>query len=93
MAPDRASAVVDADGEGHVVFARTYFAAWRARLDGRDVTVSVANARDLAVAVPPGRHRIEFSWDETPFRRGVAWQVAAFVVAAAAAWKTRASAR
>ena len=93
IAPDRAAAVVDADGEGHVVFSRTYFAAWRARLDGRDTTVSVANARDLAVAVPAGRHRVEFSWDEGPFHRGVAWQAAAFVVAAAVAWKTRASAR
>jgi uncharacterized membrane protein YfhO len=93
VASDRAAAVVDADGEGYVIFSRTYFAAWRARLDGRDVTVSVANARDLAVAVPAGRHRVEFSWDEAPFRRGVAWQAAAFAIAAAVAWKTRASAR
>lgn len=93
VAPDGAAAVVDADGEGHVVFSRTYFAAWRARVDGRDTTVAVANARDLAVAVPPGRHRVELSWDPTPFRRGVAWQAAAFLVAAAVAGKTRASAR
>ena len=32
----------------------------------------VANARELAVAVPAGRHRVEFEYDPTPFRWGVA---------------------
>jgi hypothetical protein len=73
---DRASADVEADAPGHVVFSRTYFRAWKATLDGRPAAVLVANARELAVAVPPGRHRIVFWWDRRPFERGVALQIA-----------------
>jgi len=90
VAADRASAVVDAEGDGHVIFSRTFFSSWHASLDGQAAPVAVANARELAVAVPAGRHRIEFSWDPTPFRRGVAWQAAAFLAAAAVALRTRA---
>ncbi len=43
--------------------------------------MTVANARDLAVAVPAGRHRVELAWDRGPFRRGVAIQAAAFLAA------------
>src|SRR6185369_5813554 len=51
---DGASADVAAAAPGHLIFSRTYFRAWKARLDGEDVPVLVANARDLAVAVPAG---------------------------------------
>jgi hypothetical protein len=78
---DRASVRVDADAPGHLVFSRTWFPSWRARLDGRDVPVLVANARDLAVAVPAGAHEISFAWDGRPFVRGVAIQAAALAAA------------
>ncbi len=81
---DRASADVRAAAAGHVVFARTYFPAWKARLDGRAVPVLVANARDLAVAVPAGDHRVEFEYDGAPFRSGVILQAAAFLAILAA---------
>ena len=84
---DHGAATVDAEGSGYLVFSRTYFPAWRARLDGERVPVVVANARDLGVAVPAGRHRVELDYDRTPFRLGVALQAAAvlFAVATAAA--------
>ena len=82
---DGASVRVEADGAGHVVFSRTWFPAWKARVDGRDAPVLVANARDLAVAVPAGVHDVEFSWDRRPFVTGVGLQAAALVLAAAAA--------
>lgn len=85
----RAEAVVDAAGNGHVVFARTFFPAWRASLDGAPAPVVVANARDLAVAVPAGRHRVAFEYDAAPFRRGVALQAAAFLAALGVAAATR----
>ncbi|HEY3124084.1 MAG TPA: hypothetical protein VGK70_08455, partial [Thermoanaerobaculia bacterium] len=72
---DAASVEVAAASAGHVVFARTYFPAWKARLDGRRVPILVANARDLAVAVPAGNHHIEFEYDRAPFHRGVALQI------------------
>jgi len=60
-----------------------------ARLDGLPAPVVVANARDLAVAVPAGRHRVEFEYDPAPFRRGVALEAAALLAAAAIAAGTR----
>lgn len=92
---NRAAASIEAAGDGHVIFSRTYFPAWRALLDGRPAPVAVANARELAVAVPAGRHRVELEYDAGPFRRGVALQaaaVAAAVVVAAAARPRRAGA-
>src|SRR5262249_45521363 len=57
--PDRASAEVDASGDGNVVFSRTFFPGWKGRLDGLPETVFIANGHDLALAVPVGRHRVE----------------------------------
>lgn len=80
----RASAYVEATCAGHLVFSRTYFSAWKARLDGRTVPVLVANGRDLAVAVPSGSHRVEFEYDQQAFRWGVAVQAAALLLILAA---------
>ena len=77
---DRASAEVVAGASGHVVFSRTYFRSWTATLDGRPAPVLVANARELAVSVPPGRHRVAFAWDRAPFHRGVLLQATALVL-------------
>ncbi len=74
-----AAATVEAELPGHVVFSRTYFPAWKARLDGQEARVLVANARDLAVAVPAGRHRVEFFYERAPFHHGVLLQAAAFL--------------
>jgi hypothetical protein len=81
VSPDAAAGSVDSPSPGHVVFARTWFPSWRAWVDGAPARVLVANARDLAVAVPPGRHTFEFSWDRSPFHRGVLWQGAAVLSA------------
>lgn len=82
--PDRATAELEATASGHLVFSRNYFRSWTATLDGRPVPVLVANARDLAVTVPPGHHRVTFAWDRAPFNRGVALQAAAFLAVGAA---------
>ena len=76
---DSAAADVQAAAPGHVIFSRTYFGAWKARLDGREAPVLIANARDLAVAVPAGNHHVEFDYDRAPFARGVLLQAAAFL--------------
>ncbi len=86
---DRAAATLEADGDGHLVFSRTFFPSWRARLDGRPVPVAVANARDLAVSVPAGRHRVEIEWDRFPFRAGVALEAAALLAASLVAVAAR----
>ena len=83
LAPERAAADVDALAPGHVVFSRTFFPSWKANLDGAPARVLLANGRDVAVAVPAGRHRVEFFWDPTSFRTGVALQLVALLAALA----------
>jgi hypothetical protein len=78
---DRALVDVDAGAPGHVLFSRTFFPAWKGRLDGSPAPVLLANGRELAVAVPPGRHRVEIFWSPTSFRRGVVLQALALVAA------------
>jgi hypothetical protein len=89
LRPARASATVDAAGAGWVVFSRTYFPAWKASLDGVPARVLLANGRELAVAVPPGRHRLEFWWDQSPFTRGVMLQAAAALLTVMSVLATR----
>ena len=90
LSPELAAGVVEAAEPGHLIFSRTYFGAWRGALDGAPARILVANARDLAIAVPGGRHRFEFSWDRRPFHRGVLWQAGALACAIAVAAATRA---
>src|SRR4029453_15133665 len=87
--PDRVRARVEAQGPGHVLFSRTYFPAWKARLNGNPERVLGANGRDLAVAVPAGTHELEIAYDPGPFRIGVAIQAAALVCALGAVIGTR----
>ncbi|MEP6767790.1 MAG: hypothetical protein ABJC61_03925, partial [Acidobacteriota bacterium] len=89
VSADRAAGAVDAASAGHLLFARTYFAAWRARVDGAPARVLVANARDLAVAIPAGRHAFEIAWNREPFHRGVLAQGAALLLACAIGIATR----
>jgi hypothetical protein len=83
--PDRASIDVDAAGDGHLVFSRTFFDAWKGLVDGTHATVFIANGRDLAMAVGQGKHHVEFQYDTAPFVRGVALQAVALVLLAFAA--------
>jgi hypothetical protein len=90
---DAAAATVEAAAPGYVIFSRTFFPAWQARVDGDRARVLVANARELAVPVSAGRHRIEIAYDRGPFRRGVALQAAAFLAAVGVALATRRAVR
>jgi hypothetical protein len=89
VASDRLRARVEARGPGYLIFSRTYFPVWKARVDGRPAKVLVANARDLAVALTAGTHAVEIAYDRRPFRIGVAIQAAVFVVALGIAIATR----
>jgi hypothetical protein len=82
---DRAAADVVAPAAGHVVWSRTFFPPWRATLDAKPARVLLGNGRDLAVAVPAGRHRLEIFWNPGTFRLGVAAQLFAMLAALAAA--------
>jgi len=85
MGSDRASVAVRSDTAGHVIFSRTHFPSWKATVDGRPSAVLVANARELATAVPAGSHRVAFWYDRAPFHRGVYLQVVGFLALTALA--------
>ena len=78
---DRAVADVDTAAAGHLLFSRTFFPSWKAEVDGTPARVLLANGRDLAIALSPGRHRVEIFWNRTPFRSGVGLQFLALALA------------
>jgi hypothetical protein len=82
---DRAEVDVDAPAAGHLVWSRTFFPAWKATVDGSPAPVLLANGRDLAVAVAPGRHRVEVAWNSGTFRFGVALQAVGLLAVVAIA--------
>ncbi|HLN93028.1 MAG TPA: hypothetical protein VK389_04140, partial [Thermoanaerobaculia bacterium] len=82
---DRAQVDVDAPAPGHLVWSRTFFPAWKATVDGSPAPVLLANGRDLAVAVAPGRHRVEVAWNSGTFRFGVALQAVGLLAVVAIA--------
>jgi hypothetical protein len=84
LEPDRAQVDVAAPSEGHVVWSRTFFPNWKATIDGSPTRVLLANGRDVAIAVPAGRHRIRVFWDPNTFRIGVVIQALAMLVGVAA---------
>ena len=83
LASDRAVADVNAPGAGHLLFSRTFFPSWKASVDGAPAKVLLANGRDLAIALPAGRHRVEIYWNPTPFRSAVGLQLVALLLALA----------
>lgn len=85
---DRSSVDVEAPAAGHLLFSRTFFPGWKAIRDGASARILLANGRDLAIAVPAGRHHVEVFWSPTPFRSGVLLQELALLAAlVAAAWE------
>jgi hypothetical protein len=62
----------DSPVPAYAVVALTDFPYWRARVDGQEAVVRLANINFLAVPVPAGRHRVEIFYDAGPFERGVA---------------------
>ena len=85
LAADRAVADVDTPAAGHLLFSRTFFPSWKAAVDGSPAKVLLANGRDLAVAMPAGRHRVEIFWNPAPFRSAVGLQLLAILLALALA--------
>jgi len=58
----RMNATLTADCPGYVVFSETLDPGWRAFVDGRRVPILRANYAFMAVRVPAGTHRVEWSY-------------------------------
>src|SRR5262249_15391778 len=81
--PARVVIAASADAPAWLVLTDTWFPGWRARLDGADVQVLRADYAFRAVALPPGRHEIEFVFTPRRLHVGAAITIAALMVVVA----------
>jgi hypothetical protein len=89
---ERVELVASSEAGGVLVLRRAYLPIWRATIDGRPATPTIAQATRLALALPPGRHEVRL-WIS---RRPLAWALAASLgggvaLLALAAWPARRS--
>jgi hypothetical protein len=86
-AADRLLVEASADGPAWLVLLDTWFPGWRARLDGREVEVLRADHAFRAVALPPGRHEVEFTFRPRRLVPGAAISALAALAHVALAWR------
>jgi len=70
-APDRVEADVDTNVPAYLVVVDAWAPGWRASVDGVPAAVLRANLAFRAVAVPPGRHRVELRYRPRSVRDGL----------------------
>jgi hypothetical protein len=80
---------VEAKEAGLVVVAQSFYPAWKATVDGQAVPLHRANVAFQAVAVPAGRHQVEFKYDDTMFRTGGAISGVALIACPLFWWLAR----
>ncbi len=56
---------------GYLVLLDSYYPGWRAFVDGRRVEILRANYAFRAVALPAGKHTVEFAYNPRPFFAGL----------------------
>jgi hypothetical protein len=77
----RLRARVVAPAPALVVWSRTFFGAWRARVDGQAADVRVADGHLVGVHVSAGAHEIEIRWSSGPLILGAFVSLAALAIA------------
>jgi hypothetical protein len=65
------AADIDTPAATLAVIAQSHYPAWRATVDGAPVPLLAANLAFQAVAIPPGRHRLQLTYSDYNFRAGV----------------------
>ncbi len=78
--PSRVVVAAAAASPAWLVLTDTWFPGWRARLDGVDVPLRRADHAFRAVALPPGRHEVEFVFAPRRLGLGAAITLAALAV-------------
>jgi hypothetical protein len=78
--PARVVVAAATDVPAWLVLTDTWFPGWRARLDGAEVPLRRADHAFRAVALPPGRHEIEFAFTPRGLRLGGAVTLAALAL-------------
>jgi uncharacterized membrane protein YfhO len=75
---NRVVLVTDLDAPGLLVLSEVYYPGWKAYVDGRETKVLRANYVMRAVALPRGKHIVEFRYDPLSFRIGAVITVLSF---------------
>jgi hypothetical protein len=65
--PESLEVQVEAEVSGALVVQRSWLPIYRAEVDGRTASLSVANMHRLAVELPPGTHEVRIWIDRRPF--------------------------
>ena len=60
----------DANGEGILVLADSYYPGWKAFVDGKETAILRANHFYRAVRLPGGEHKVEFRYEPRSFKIG-----------------------
>ena len=96
LAVDDAERVVitaSTDAPAWLVLTDAWFPGWTARLDGAEVPIARANHAFRAVALPAGRHEVEFVFRPRGLRAGAAITLVSLgVLAGLLVWRPRAAA-
>jgi hypothetical protein len=86
---DRLRLSVITDSGGVLLLSEVYHPRWRARVDGKPAALLRADAALRAVALEPGRHEVELTFDPGPLRLGIPLSVAGLVLGLAVALARR----
>jgi hypothetical protein len=84
--PSRLVIAARAAQAGWLVLSEAYFPGWRAEVDGRPVEIVPADLAFRAVALPPGDHRVTFTYEPEGLRPGAAISLASLILLVALAW-------
>jgi hypothetical protein len=92
MLPDRVVVEAEATSDAHLVLVDAYDPGWRATVDGRPAPVLRANVAFRGVALPPGKHVVEFLYRPGSVAWGLAISGVALLAGAASLARGRAPA-
>lgn len=78
---------VETVGGGFLVLSESFYPGWRARIGDRTLPVYRTNVSLQGVALPPGRHVVEFELVSSTLRAGATVSMLALVVLLFVAWR------
>ncbi len=91
--PERIRLDCDSPAGGYAVLAEENAPGWSARVDGQAVALVAADVLLRAVAVPPGRHQVEFSYRTPQLRTGAVLSAISWAALLVLFWRRREASR
>jgi hypothetical protein len=91
--PDRIVLAIDAPRRGFVRILESWDPGWRASIGGAPVPVLRADTFAIAIAVGPGRQRVELAFETPGARAGAAASLASLLLLSCLLWWNRRGAR